>query len=217
MLLLVPVRLPTVTVIFPVVAPLGATTTNCVVVAELGVAAVVPLNLTVLLAGVVLKLVPVMVTVVLTGPLVGVKPLIVGGDTVKMPLLVPIEPPTVTLIFPVVAPLGTVTINFVVVAELGVAAVVPLNLTVLLALVVLKLVPVIVTDAPTAPLVGVKLLTVVAAQTEGIAKITRMQLRKNCKMGAIRACCAPCLMRPFTASPHSLVCCYTIVFDDGES
>lgn len=45
----------------------------------MGVAAVVPLNLTVLLALVVLKLVPVIVTEVATGPLVGAKPLTVGA------------------------------------------------------------------------------------------------------------------------------------------
>jgi hypothetical protein len=64
---------------------------------------------------------------------------------------------------PVVAPVGTATINFVVVAELGVAAVVPLNLTELLAAVLLKFVPLIVTDAPIAPDVGEKLVIVGAA------------------------------------------------------
>ncbi len=157
---LVPVSAPTVTVIVPVVAPLGTVTTSCVAVAVVGVAAVVPLNLTVLLAAVVLKFVPVIVTVVPIGPLVGVKLVIVGGETVKVPLLVPVKAPTVTEIFPVVAPLGTLTTSCVAVAVVGVAAVVPLNLTVLLAAVVLKFVPVIVTVVPTGPLVGVKLVTV---------------------------------------------------------
>lgn len=157
LLLLVPVNPPTVTVIVPDIAPLGTATTNCVVVAEVGVAAAVPLNMTVLLALVALKLVPVMVTEVATAPLVGVK-LVTVGATVKLLLLVPVNPPIVTEIVPVVAPVGTVTTSCVVDAELGVAAVVPLNLTVLLAAVALKFVPVIVTVAPTAPLVGVKLV-----------------------------------------------------------
>ena len=54
-----------------------------------------------------------------------------------------------------VAPVGTVTVKLVVVAAVTVALVAPKN-TILLAAVVLKLVPVIVTVAPTAALVGVK-------------------------------------------------------------
>jgi hypothetical protein len=85
---------------------------------------------------------------------------IVGGDvTVKLELLVVVELPTVTVILPVVAPLGTATTSCVVLANETVAEV-PLNLTVLLVLVVLKLVPVIVTDVPTGPLAGLKLLIV---------------------------------------------------------
>jgi hypothetical protein len=160
---LVAVSAPTVTEIVPVVAPLGTATTNFVAVAEEGVAAVTPLNLTVLFAAVVLKFVPLIVTDVPIGPLVGVKLVMVGGDTVKLVPLVPVSVPTVTVIFPVVAPLGTVTTSFVVVAELGVAVAIPLNLTVLLAAVALKFVPLIVTDVPTGPLVGEKLLMVGAA------------------------------------------------------
>ena len=55
------------------------------------------------------KLVPLMVTLVPTGPLAGVKLLIVGGlITVKLPALVVVPPGVVTLIVPVVAPVGTV-------------------------------------------------------------------------------------------------------------
>ena len=79
--------------------------------------------------------------------------------TVKTPLLVAVLPPTVTEIDPVVAPVGTVVV--ILVAELAVTnAVVPLNFTILLAGVVSKFVPVIVTDVPTRPLVGVKLVMV---------------------------------------------------------
>jgi hypothetical protein len=168
---LVAVRAPTATVIFPVVAASGTGTTIFVVVADVGVA-VVPLNLTTLLTSVVLKLVPVIVTGVPAGPLVGEKLVIVGGETVKLPLLVPVELPTVIVILPVVALRGTVTISFVVVADVGVAAAVPLNLTELFAGVLLKFVPVIVTAVPTGPLVGLK-LEMVGAAARAVRVVTR--------------------------------------------
>ena len=64
-----------------------------------------------------------------------------------------------TLTVPVAAPEGTVTVKLVAVAAVTVAWVVP-NRTTLLAGVVLKFVPVMVTVVPTGPLVGVKLLMV---------------------------------------------------------
>ena len=68
----------TVTVIVPVVAPTG--TDVVMLVAVLAVTtAVVPLNFTMLLAGVKSKFVPVIVTEVPIGPLVGVKLVIVGA------------------------------------------------------------------------------------------------------------------------------------------
>jgi hypothetical protein len=76
--------------------------------------------------------------------------------TVKLPLLVAVVPPTVTFILPLVAPAGTVVTSCVEVAEVTTAAV-PLKETPSLAGVELKFVPVIVTEVPTAPLVGVKL------------------------------------------------------------
>ena len=158
---LVPVTPPTVTVIAPVVAPEG--TEVVILVAVLAVTvAVVPLNFTVLFAGVALKFVPVIVTEVPTAPLVGVKLVMVGVEavvTVKLVALVPVCPPTVTVIPPDVAPVGTDVV--ILVAALAVTvAVVPLNFTVLLAGVALKFVPAIVTEVPTAPLVGVKLVIV---------------------------------------------------------
>ena len=102
----------------PVKAPLGTATTNCVVVADEGVA-LTPLKLTALSLGVALKFVPVMVTSVPTGPLAGVKP-VIFGMTVNALALVPVKVPTVTVIVPVVAPLGTRTTNFVAVADEGV-------------------------------------------------------------------------------------------------
>jgi hypothetical protein len=151
----------TATVIGPVVAPVGT-----VVVIEVAVdaetVAAVPLNFTVLLAGVVLKFVPVMVTVFVGNPDVGVKLAIVGSvalTTVKFVADVPATPATATVIGPVVAPVGTVVVIEVAVDAETVAAV-PLNFTVLFAAVVLKFVPVMVTVAPTTPDAGVKLVMV---------------------------------------------------------
>jgi len=72
-------------------------------------------------------------------------------------LTVPTE--VVTEILPVVALAGTTATSWVVVPELRVA-VMPLNLTVLEPRVELKLVPVIVTLVPTAPLDGEKVVMV---------------------------------------------------------
>ena len=66
-------------------------------------------------------------------------------------------PPTVTTTFPVVAPLGTGAKIEVALQLVGVA-VVPLNLTVLDPCVEPKAVPLIVTEVPTAPVVGDRLL-----------------------------------------------------------
>lgn len=160
-LVLAAVLPPTVTEIFPVVAPTGTVVVMLVVVLALTLAAV-PLNLTVLFAGVVLKSVPVIVTVFPTGPLKGVKLMMVGGGTivtVKSATLVAVLPTTVTVIFPVVAPEGTDVVMLVAVLAIT-PAVVPLNLTVLLAGTVLKFVPVMVTVLPIGPLDGVKLVMV---------------------------------------------------------
>jgi hypothetical protein len=63
----------------------------------------------------------------------------------------------VTTTFPVVAPLGTGTTIEVALQLVGIA-VVPLNLTVLVPWVEPKFVPVIVTDVPTTPEVGERLV-----------------------------------------------------------
>jgi len=69
--------------------------------------------------------------------------------TVKFtPLLA--TPPTVTTIFPVVAPTGTATVMLVPLQFVGVPAV-PLNLTVLVPCVAPKFVPVTFTAVPTDP------------------------------------------------------------------
>jgi hypothetical protein len=172
----VAILLFTVTVIFPVVvAPEGTVTVSCVAVAFVTVATV-PLTVTVLLDNVALKFVPVMTTVEPTAALVGVKLVMVGDalllvDTVKSPEEVAVWLLTVTVIAPDVAPEGTVIVSCVVVAAVTVA-VVPLNVTVLLAAVALKLRPVMTTVVPTAPLAGVKLVI----DGVGVASSSLLQL-----------------------------------------
>jgi hypothetical protein len=162
----------TVTEIFPEVAPAGTVAVNEVMVAAVTVA-VVPLNLTTLFAGVVLKFVPEIVTVAPTAPLDGENPVMVGvGKTVKLDALVSVMPLTVTEIFPVVAPNGTVVVKVVVVAALTTATV-PLKETTLLAGVVLKFVPVIITVAPTAPLVGLNEVNVGVGKTVKLLALTK--------------------------------------------
>ena len=159
---------PTVTRTFPVVAPVGTFATMLVALQLLIVVAVVPLNVTVLVPCVGPKLVPVIVTDAPTAPDVGLRLVIVGPDadpvTVKLtPLLA--TPPTVTTTFPVAAPVGTFATMLVALQLLIVVAVVPLNVTVLVPCVEPKFVPVIVTDAPTAPDVGLRLVIVGVAST----------------------------------------------------
>jgi hypothetical protein len=151
-------RLPTVTTTLPVVAPAGTGTTMLVADQLVGVA-VVPLNLTVLVPWVAPKFVPVIVTEVATGPLVGDRFVMLGGTvTVKLtPLLA--KPPTVTTTLPVVAPAGTCT-TMLVADQLVGAAVVPLNLTVLVPCVAPKFVPVIVTGVPMDAADGARLVIV---------------------------------------------------------
>jgi hypothetical protein len=143
---------PTVTVRCPVVAPLGTCTPILVADHDVGVA-VTPLNRTVLVPCVDPKCVPVIVTDAFTAPLVDDSDAIVGGTvTVNITPLLD-TPPTVTVTFPVVAPLGTATVMLVADQDVGVA-VTPLMLTALVPCVGPKFVPVIVMNAFTAPLVG---------------------------------------------------------------
>ena len=53
---------------------------------------------------------PVMTTDVPAAPDVGVNPVIVGGGTVNVPLLVPVPATVVTVIAPEFAPTGTVVV-----------------------------------------------------------------------------------------------------------
>ena len=146
----------TVTVITPVVAPAGTVVVMDVAVLDVDVASV-PLNRTVLLPGVALKFVPVMVTVVPIGPVVGVKKVMVGSvgaPTVKSVALCTVTQFTVTEIFPVIVPAGTVVVMLVAVLAVTVAVWLLKNFTTLLAGVVLKFVPVMVTDVPIGPETG---------------------------------------------------------------
>jgi len=149
--LLVAVPPGVVTVIFPVVAPLGTVAVIDVALTTVNDVATVVLNLTAVAP---VKFVPVIVTRVPMGPVVGVKELIVGRDavTVKLPVLVAVPPGVVTVIFPVVAPVGTVTVIDVADTTLNAVAAVVLNFT---AVAPVKFVPVIVTSVPTGAVMGV--------------------------------------------------------------
>ena len=142
----------TVTVMFPAVAPLGTKVTILVSLQVEG-AATVPLKLTVLAPWDAPKLVPVIVTDVPTAPEVGESPVMAGITPKGIPVLV--WPFTVTVMFPVVVPLGTAA-TMLVALQLEGKALVPLKLTVLLPCVAPKFAPVIVTEVPTAPDAGDK-------------------------------------------------------------
>ena len=146
----------------PVVAPVG-TVTFIDDAPQLVTVADVPLNFTVLVPCVVPKFVPVIVTGAPTAPLVGDKLVMLGAATTvnEEPLLA--TPLTVTTTLPVVAPVGTVATIDVVPQLVIVVAVVPLNFTVLVPCGVPKFVPVIVTEAPTAPELGDRLVMLGAA------------------------------------------------------
>ena len=110
------------------------------------------------------KFVPVIVTEAPTAPEVGESELMLGvGRTVKAdPLLS--TPLACTTTFPVVAPVGTF-VTILPAAQLVIVAIVPLNLTVLVPCVEPKFDPAIVTDTPTAPEVGLRLMMLGAATT----------------------------------------------------
>ena len=144
-----------VTVTAPVVPVAGESTVSAVAVAVCTVAAT-PLNFTVLSAAAVLKLEPVMVTTVPAAPDKGLIAVTAGAGAIKVyvkvgPLMV--LPPVLMLTGPVVPVAGAVTTSEVAVA-LVTAAAKPLNLHILLAAVVLKFVPVMVTVVPAAPDTG---------------------------------------------------------------
>ena len=149
---------PTLTTTFPVLAPAGTRATIDVELQLVIEVAAVPLKVTVLVPCVAPKLEPLIVTELPTGPEVGERVVIEGVEiTVKGdPLLA--TPPTVTTTFPVLAPAGTrATIDVALQLVIDVA-VVPLKVTVLVPCVAPKLEPLIVTEAPTGPEVGERLV-----------------------------------------------------------
>jgi hypothetical protein len=146
----------TVTTTFPVVAPVG-TGVVILVAPQLVGFATIPLNVTTLVPCPAPKFVPVIVTAVPAPPDVGLT-FAMLGDTGTVNTTEELAcPPTLTTTLPVVAPLGTGTTMLVALQLVGVAEV-PLNVTALVPCDVPKFVPVIVTDVPTAPDVGVRLV-----------------------------------------------------------
>lgn len=151
-----------ITEIGPSKAPAGTTVVILVAFDDVTLATT-PLNDT---DGEPLKFVPEIITVAPTAPLAGLKPVMVGvAKTVKLEELETVTPLTVTDINPVVAPAGTEVVMLVAVEEETTAAV-PLNRTIFSVGVVLKLVPVMVTVVPSAPIFGVKLEMVGEATTK---------------------------------------------------
>jgi len=144
---------PTFTTTFPVVAPLGTVTAMPVALQLDAAPAPVPLNVTVLVPWLDPKLLPLIVTAVPTGPEVTERLVMLGVDDVVTVNVTPAleTPPAVTTTFPVVAPLGTVTVMLVALQLDAVPALVPLKVTVLVPWLDPKLVPAIVTAAPTGP------------------------------------------------------------------
>jgi len=143
----------TFTTTLPVVAPVG-TTATIEVAPQLVIVAVVPLNATVLVPCVVPKFVPVIVTGAPTVPDEGDKLVMLGASTTINEGALLANPPTVTVTFPVVAPVGTVATIEVAPQLVVVVAAVPLKVTVLVPWLEPKPIPAIVTDAPTVPDVG---------------------------------------------------------------
>jgi hypothetical protein len=119
-------------------------------------AATVPLNVTALEACVTPKFVPPMVTGVPTAAKRRLRVLITGAFCRVNPTPLLVIPPTFTTTAPLVAPGGTRTTMLVALQLLGVATI-PLKVTELDPCVDPKSVPAIVTEAPAAPDVGLKL------------------------------------------------------------
>ena len=163
---------PTVTTTLPLVA-VGGT----IAVIDVGVqfrifVANGPLKETVLVPCGIPKFVPVIVTVAPTTPELGARPVMLSVDvdgTVKLiPLLA--SPFTVTTTFPVVAPAGTGTLIDLWSHLVGVPGV-PLKVTVLLPWDQPKFFPLIVTETPAAPEVGVRLVMQGVCRTVNLTRL----------------------------------------------
>lgn len=148
----------------PLDAPVGTTAVIDVALTTVKDAASKPLNLTRVAP---VRAVPVIVTDVPAGPLVADKAVIIGAGTIVNDAVdVTVSPLVVTLTVPVIAVAGTTTVSAVAVAEVTVTGVAePLRTTTFELGVVEKPVPLIVTDAPIAALVGASEAIVCAATT----------------------------------------------------
>jgi hypothetical protein len=164
-----PLKPPTVTTTFPVVAPAGTGATMLVADQFVGVA-VMPLKDTVLVPFVDPKFDPVIVTAVPTAPLAGDRLVMLGAAALVIvnAIALLVIPPTVTTTFPVVAPAGAGTAMLLADQVVGVAAV-PLNVTVLVPFVEPKFAPATVTIVPAAPLDGDR-LTIEGPVAETVAE-----------------------------------------------
>src|SRR5438270_4955132 len=154
-----------VTTTLPVTAPEGTVATMLVELQLETVAASVP-NLTPPLPCVEPKFDPLIVTTEPTAPVFGARLVMLGADVTVNVDPLPAWPPTVTTTEPVVAPVGTGAVIDVALHVVGVEAI-PLKLTVLLPCVLRKFVPAITTELPTAPVLGVRLVIVVAGVPSG--------------------------------------------------
>ena len=160
----------TVTVTLPVVVPVGTGTTMLELLQFVG-SPFTPLKLTVLLPCVAPKFAPKIVTDVPTGPDAGDRLVMLGTGIVTVngfPLLT--CPATVTVTLPVVAPAGTGTTMLVLPQLVGVP-VIPLKLTVLVPCVAPKFVPTMLTDVPTGPDVGVRLVMLGTGTPDGVVTV----------------------------------------------
>ena len=170
----------------PVDAPTGTVVVMLVGV-EAVTTAVTPLNVIRLFAGIVLKFVPVIVITAPTAPLEGENPVMVGeGRTVKAEELDTVTPLVATEMVPEDAPAGTEVVMLVEVADVTVLTV-PLNDTILFDGVVLKLVPLIVTIAPTEPLTGLNPLIVGEGSTIKFVELTTVTPLVVTEIGPVAA------------------------------
>lgn len=120
---------PTVTEIFPLVAPAGTVATIVVAVVPALTSAVTSLNFTILFDETLLKPDPSMVTTLPTKETSGLNELMIKGRATNSLALSIVTPSRVTLTLPVVVPTGTLTVNVVRLLAIT-TAVTPLNFTV---------------------------------------------------------------------------------------
>jgi hypothetical protein len=180
LVLLVAVPAGLVTVMGPVVAPAGTVAVICVALLMVKAAAT-PLKRT---SVVPVKFVPVMVTEAPMRPEVGEKLAMVGGRmTTKLVPLVAVPSGVVTVMGPVVAPAGTVAVIWVEVTTVNVALT-PLKRT---SVVLVKFVPVMVTEVPTGPEVGEKLTMVGGRMTTKLVPLVAVPSGVVTVMGPVVA------------------------------